>query len=244
MSEGTSITSAVRRLFGAVLVTALGAGAIAGVAWFLHRGMVNQEPPVEAITRGTIETPRGTLPHAFVELSVYADSVSGNVHGGEDGLHPGYVSYGPGSHIILPANAYVTLTIKGYDGGEHLNHDVWRKVMGTADGTVLYNGVARKELGSDEVQHTFTVHALPSPKQDGLFLNIPVLKQSDEVMTKFDEDGVLPEPTITVASFYTGGPGEYVWNCEFPCGDGTYAKFGAAMAEWGYMSGRISVVNA
>ena len=243
MSDSVSTISAVRRVIGAFTVIAIGVGAIGGVAWFLNRGMVDQEPPVQAVVRGTIDTPRGTLPHAFVELSVYADSVSGNVHGGENGLHPGYVSYGPGSHLILPANSYVTLTIKGYDGGEHLNHDAWRKVMGTADGTVLYNGVARKELGPEEVQHTFTVHAIPNPKQDSFFLNIPVLKQTDEVMEKFDETGVLPEPTITVASFYTGSAGEYVWNCEFPCGDGTYAKFGAAMSEWGYMSGRISVVQ-
>lgn len=238
------MSGAVKRLFGAVLFVAVSIGAIAGVAWFLHRGKVDQEPPVRAVVSGNIQTPRGTLPHAFVELSVYADSVSGNVHGGESGLHPGYVSYGPGSRIILPANAYVTLTIKGYDGGEKLNFEHWRKVIGTADGTALYNGVPRRELGPEEVQHTFTVHALPSSTQPDFFLNVPVLKQTDDVMAKFDEDGVLPTPTITQVSFYTGAPGEYVWNCEFPCGDGTYAKFGAAMAEWGYMSGTVSVVAA
>ena len=238
------MSGAVKRLISATLFVAIGVGAVYGVAWFLKRGMTDQEPPVKAVINGTIATERGTLPHAFVELSVYADSVSGNVHGGENGLHPGYVSYGPGSHLILPANSYVTLTIKGYDGGERLNHDYWRKVVGTADGTALYNGVARTELGPEEVQHTFTVHAIPNPKQDDFYLNVPVLKQSDEAMTAFDETGVLPEPMITQVSFYTGGPGEYVWNCEFPCGDGTYAKFGAAMAEWGYMSGKVSVVKA
>jgi hypothetical protein len=48
---------------------------------------------------------------------------------------------------------------------------------------------------------------------------------------------------VTTFSFYTGGVGEYVWNCEFPCGDGTYAKFGAAMSKYGYMSGKVSVVE-
>jgi hypothetical protein len=42
-------------------------------------------------------------------------------------------------------------------------------------------------------------------------------------------------------SFMTGGPGKYVWNCEFPCGDGTYAKFGAPMSTRGYMSGTLTV---
>jgi hypothetical protein len=62
-------------------------------------------------------------------------------------------------------------------------------------------------------------------------------------MEKFDADGTLPAPVVTTFSFYTGGVGEYVWNCEFPCGDGTYAKFGAAMSKYGYMSGKVSVVE-
>ena len=41
--------------------------------------------------------------------------------------------------------------------------------------------------------------------------------------------------------FITGGPGEYIWNCEYPCGDGTIAKFGAAMSTMGYMSGHFTV---
>ena len=46
--------------------------------------------------------------------------------------------------------------------------------------------------------------------------------------------------TVTF-SFLTKGKGEYVFNCEYPCGDGTYAKFGAAMSTYGYMSGKVTV---
>jgi len=51
-----------------------------------------------------------------------------------------------------------------------------------------------------------------------------------------------PAPTHIVAaspanvvtfSFRTKGPGKCVWNCEFPCGDGTYAKFGEPMSTRG-----------
>jgi len=70
-----------------------------------------------------------------------------------------------------------------------------------------------------------------------------LMKQTDEAMTAFDETGTLPSPIITVFSFYTGSAGEYVWNCEYPCGDGTYQKFGAAMSAYGYMSGSVSVVE-
>ena len=64
------------------------------------------------------------------------------------------------------------------------------------------------------------------------------------------EDGFLPtkDPIThfkghtTTFSFITGGKGEYVWNCQFPCGDKTFAKFGAAMSAYGYMSGKITVI--
>jgi hypothetical protein len=46
---------------------------------------------------------------------------------------------------------------------------------------------------------------------------------------------------VVTFSFVTGGKGEYVWNCEFPCGDGYYAKFGGPMATRGYMSGTFTV---
>ena len=42
-------------------------------------------------------------------------------------------------------------------------------------------------------------------------------------------------------SFVTKGAGEYVWQCEFPCGDGTYAKFGGPMSEQAYMAGTVRV---
>ena len=34
---------------------------------------------------------------------------------------------------------------------------------------------------------------------------------------------------------------KYVWQCEYPCGDGTYANFGGPMSAQGYMAGTISV---
>ena len=68
------------------------------------------------------------------------------------------------------------------------------------------------------------------------------MKLSEEQIAPYDETGKLQTPIVTTFSFYTGSKGEYVWNCEFPCGDGTYAKFGAAMSKYGYMSGKVTVV--
>ena len=53
---------------------------------------------------------------------------------------------------------------------------------------------------------------------------------------------ILPKGHVVTFSFVTGSKGEYVWNCEYPCGDGTYGKFGNAMSAYGYMSGKVSVI--
>ena len=182
------------------------------------------------------------MPHASLTLGVYADAISSGAHGKDGGPFPNYVSYGPATHLILPAHSLITITIKGYDGGEQLANAYFGRVVGTTDGTMTVNGKVVTMVAADQVQHTFTLHGVPSPNQDSLFVNIPLTKQTDEDMEAFDASGKLPAPIVTTFSFYTGGPGEYVFNCEYPCGDGTYAKFGAAMGKFGYMSGTVSVV--
>jgi len=230
-------------LLSATLSVLLGVGVVAGVGYKLNSASDDGRAPVVATMAGNIDTPKGNMPHAIVELGVYPDSLSSGAHGADGGSHPGYVTYGPSNVIVVPAHSLVTITIKGYDGGETLNAPFFGKVVGTSDGTMSVNGKVVTELNYDQVQHTFTIHGLPTSMQDPLFVNIPLLKQTDEVMGAFDETGKLPEPNITTFSFYTGSAGEYVWNCEYPCGDGTYAKFGAAMSKYGYMSGKVTVVE-
>ena len=58
------------------------------------------------------------------------------------------------------------------------------------------------------------------------------------------EEGYTATPNVTVFTVITGDAGEYVWNCEYPCGDGTVAKFGNVMSSMGYMSGHFNVVNS
>lgn len=228
---------------GVLFTVVIGVGVVAAFGTFLHRQTTDAQASITARVVGNVSTPKGTFPHATLTLGVYADSVSSGAHGNDGGPFPGFVTYGPATHLILPAHSLITITIKGYDGGESLANPFFGRVVGTVDGTMIVNGNVVSSVASDQVQHTFTLHGLASTNQDPLFVNIPLVKQSDEAMEAFDASGQLPEPTVTTFSFYTGGVGEYVFNCEYPCGDGTYAKFGAAMSEFGYMSGTVSVVD-
>ena len=224
------------------LFTLIAVLVVAGVGLVLHSASGDSNGRVIAKSVGTIDTPKGTMNHAVIELGVYPDSLNSGAHGNDGGSHPGYVSYGPSNHIVLPANSLITMTIKGYDSGEQLNNAYFGKVIGTVDGTVEVDGKKYTQFGIEEVQHTWTLHGLPGKKQDPLFVNIPLMKLSEDQIAPYDETGKLQTPIVTTFSFYTGSKGEYVWNCEFPCGDGTYAKFGAAMSKYGYMSGKVSVV--
>jgi len=237
----TGASTGAKKLLGGVLFVLVGVAAVAGVGLFLHSASADPQPILVATPLGSVDSPQGKMNGASIELSVFADSESSNNIQNKEGSRPGYVTYGPSTHLQLPANSLITMTIKGYDGGEKLNNTFFSRVVGTVDGTMTVDGKQVKSLGEDQVQHTFTIHSLPTSTQPNLFVNIPVHIQSEETMGKFDEDGVLPTPIITTFQFYTQGPGEYVWNCEYPCGDGTYAKFGAAMSRYGFMSGKVTV---
>ena len=136
------------------------------------------------------------------------------------------------------------MTIKSYDGGEKLNNPFFAKVIGTVDGTMTVDGQQVREVPDDAVQHTFTLHGLPTTTQDPLFVNIPLLKveEGDKGFLPTKDPGTNNKGHTITFSFLTGGKGEYVWNCEYPCGDGTYGKFGNAMSAYGYMSGKVTVV--
>ena len=89
------------------------------------------------------------------------------------------------------------------------------------------------------IGHTFTIHAAPT--QPG-----PAVRERPAAGGRRRRPGRrgirLPDArTSSTFSFITGGKGDYVWNCEFPCGDGYYAKFGGPMSHPGYMSGTFTV---
>ena len=192
---------------------------------------------LKATVKGTAQTPVGVLPHAFMELATYPDSMAGE-HGSDGGSKPDWVSYGPTTNLSVPAHSLVTITIKQYDGGEKITNPYFAKVHGTVGGTMTVDGKTATEANPDAIGHTFTIHALPT-NQDPLFVSVPLPAVPEDVKPASGSD--YPPPIVVTFSFVTGGPGEYVWNCEYPCGDGTYAKFGGPMSARGYMSGTFTV---
>jgi hypothetical protein len=220
------------------LASAVGGGVVgvALVGSILHQGGPNASA-LAASVRGTVQTSTGTVPHAYLKLASYPDSMAGE-HGSDGGAHPDWVSYGPSTNLHVPAHALVTVTIDQYDGGEKITNPYFAQVHGTLDGTMTVNGKTVTRINPDAVGHTFTIHAAPT-NQDPLYVNVPLPAVPDDRPVANGSD--YPAPNVVTFSFMTGGPGEYIWNCEFPCGDGYYAKFGGPMSTRGYMSGTLTV---
>ena len=168
----TSEISNSKRTLSAITGVALGVIVLGAVGFTLHSASADPEKPVVATVNGTMDTPQGSLPHAFVELGVYPDKATAAEHGFKSNKND-WVQYGPSSHIVLPAHSYVTMTIKVYDSGEELNNAFFSKIIGTEGGVATIDGVNQSSVPANEVQHTFTLHSLPTTTQDPLFVNVP-----------------------------------------------------------------------
>lgn len=234
-----AVLTIVTVLIGVLVV----AGSVAALSW------AQQEPAVlEAKVIGTAQTPQGELPHATLELEIMPNTSAGypgpagvsNVLIEDDGVvqSEGWPFYWPSSTIQLPANSLVTIRVKQYDTAGAPWNDFWAGVHGTVDGTATYNGTAKTEIKPGEVAHTFTIHQYPESGQPTVFLSVPMKGVPNNAK---NEANGYPKPEIIEFSFITGDPGEYVWNCEDPCGD-SYQNFGGVMQARGWMSGRITVV--
>jgi hypothetical protein len=227
-----------KRLFGALGTVVLGAAVIAGIGTYVASAK-NDSRYLAATAAGTMDTPQGKLPHYTLDMSAYPDSMAGS-HGASGGPHPNWVSYGPFTNFRVPAHSVITITIKQYDSGSRITNDFFASVHGTLDGAAMINGKSVTSVDSHAVGHTFTLHGLSDAKTQ-LFVSVPLPSVPD---AEVPASGYTKTPNTVTFSFITGGAGDYVWNCEYPCGDGTTARFGGPMSTQGYMSGNFTVVNA
>jgi hypothetical protein len=237
----------MKRAMLAVLTVLIGVFVVAGSVWALS---VAQEEPayLEAKVIGTAQTPQGELPHATLEMSIFPNT-SAEYPGPRGAVNQlienngveqteGWPFYWPSTSLKLPAHSLVTITIKQYDGSTTPWNPFWAKVHGTVDGTATYNGTPQKQIEADNVAHTFTIHQYPEGGQPDFFVSVPMLAVASNAK---NEANGYPKPQEITFSFITGAPGEYIWNCEDPCGD-AYQEFGGVMQARGWMSGTVTVV--
>jgi hypothetical protein len=225
------------RVIAGVVGTVAGGALVVALAGTVMAQTSSPPHVLAATVQGTAQTPQGELPHAFLNLNTWPDSMAEG-HGAGGGSNPDWVSYGPSTNLQVPAHSLVTVTIKQYDTGEAIANDWFAQVRGTVDGTATVDGKPVSKVDPEHIGHTFTIHMLPT-SQDPLFVNVPLPAVDDNAPNLANG---YPAPRVVTFSFVTGGKGSYVWNCEFPCGDGTYAKFGGPMATQTYMSGTLTVV--
>ena len=221
-----------KTVLGWIITIGGGVLGVAVVGFILHMGGPNASA-LAASVRGS----QNGVKHAYLKLATYPDSMAGE-HGKDGGAHPDWVSYGPSTNLHVPAHALVTVTIDQYDGGEEITNPYFARVHGTVGNTMTVDGKTETKVNPKTVGHTFTIHAAPT-NQDPLFVSVPLPAVPDDAPVAKGSD--YPKPFAVTFSFMTHGKGRYVWNCEFPCGDGYYAKFGGPMSTRGYMSGTLTV---
>lgn len=228
----------------ALLTVLIGAAVVVGTAALVHRR--GSEPPtLTATPAGSAQTPVGQLNHATLDLSIYPNSSSSQpgpeIPAGETALvasSQGWPFYSPSTTLELPAHSLITVTIHQYDTGGQIYNPWLASVSGTVDGKADYAGKSLSKIDPNNVAHTFTIHQYPEKTSPYLFVSVPVPAQSSKAP---NEANGYPAPIDVTFSFITGDSGEYVWNCEFPCGSG-YVEFGGPMSQRGFMSGKVKVV--
>ena len=237
----------MKRALVTIVTAVLGVLVVAGSVLGLSR--LEKEPAfIEATPAGTMTTPQGELPHVTLDLSIMpntSEQYPGPV-GGVNALierngvdqNEGWPFYWPSTSIKLPANTAVTVKVLQYDGSTTPWNPFWAQVHGTVSGTASYNGTEQAGIEPANVAHTFTIHQYPQSTQDDWFVSVPMLAVPSNAK---NEANGYPAPQVIEFTFVTPGPGEYVWNCEDPCGD-RYQQFGGVMQERGWMSGKIVVV--
>lgn len=218
---------------GAIAAVLIGALVVFGTVMVIRLQQSNQ-PLLRATVQGTASTSQGTLPHAFLKLSTYPDSLAGE-HGANGGPHPDWVSYSTTS-LWVPAHSLVTITIDQYDSGEALLNPFFATVRGT-EGEATLDGQPFTHIDPGAVAHTFTLRGIPGNNPQDLFVNVPLAPVPD---TAKPRSNGYAQPRVITFSFVTGGPGKYQWNCEFPCG-AFYRDFGGPMSTIGYMAGTMTV---
>ena len=133
---------------------------------------------------------------------------------------PGYSN----THLVIPANSLVTVTIHNYDLGDTSlpNGSPFGKVQGTVGNIALAEGNIYSALPISKVAHTFSIPQLG--------INVPI-------------PGDAPKGanySSVTFTFHIDKAGTYVFRCFDPCGTGASGWMGPMLTK-GYMVGTLTV---
>ena len=139
----------------------------------------------------------------------------------------------------LPAYTRINVTVYEYDTGLILRNQVWSQVTGTIGDDETVNGktlryVTPATLGGQA--HTFTVPAMG--------INVPFPGVNDDAPNICEAAPCRFNSihNIVTFSFMTGAPGQYHWQCVFPCAAAFLDGNGGPMQTLGYMDGFLKVM--
>lgn len=234
-------------LLGAIVTVGMGA-----LVWWL----ADYHPPLPArVVQAASGAPSGITHHVYLTLQTFPNSPDANpqweaehhyqlLRAGAPVIdpHQDWVTYGPSAALRVPAHSEVTITIYQYDSGLSLLNQFYSNVRGTIGNTMTVDGKAMTAIPTDQVSHTFTIHGRDPTGQPYLFVSVPLMKLPDDVVSAGKDNGFPSNPHVIQFSFYVQGPGHYVWQCEYPCGN-RFDGFGGAMSTNGYMNGTFDVVG-
>jgi len=141
----------------------------------------------------------------------------------QPGMPKDWPAFSP-SHLVVPANSLVTITIRDHDLGNTAmpQNSPFITVQGTVGTSATADGREYASLAADKIAHTFTIPQLK--------VNVPL-----------PGDGMKGKDFNTVTfSFRTGAAGTYLIRCLTPCGTGPMGMMGPMMTQ-GYMLGTLTV---
>lgn len=219
------MTARARRILAVGVVTV---GACALVVFYVSVLMRSPEP-VTATSRGNAaELTLQTVPSLGPRYK-RADWVSylARSHEGE-WVHS--------THLKVPANSLVRVTIHQYDTATGLRNPFFARVQGTSGGVMRVDGKPVEAIDPELTSHTFAIPQL------GVFVPLPGVadnapKQCAAAPCTLDQ----AHRTITF-TFRTGKRGRYRWQCFVPCAAGYIFGLGGPMQSFGYMDGYLDVV--
>jgi heme/copper-type cytochrome/quinol oxidase subunit 2 len=181
-------------------------------------GMMNGQPSHGNIVGGYQQSPvqQGTPVTVTTHLTI-------DIVMNQPGMQKDWPAFSP-SHLVVPANSLVTVTIRDHDLGNTAmpQNSPFTTVQGTVGTSATTDGREYASLAPDKIAHTFTIPQLN--------VNVPL-----------PGDGMKGKDFNTVTfTFRTGEAGTYILRCLVPCGTGPMGMMGPMITQ-GYMMGTLTV---